>query len=113
MKANLAILVFGVATIIVLLASGIIIYQRTNCPTSFEYRVCLVQGSRVTFVNGAWQGRKAIEPADPETSMDSCPEKWEYLTTAGADGWELVAVAPLTHLQDQHAQELYLRRAKR
>lgn len=87
-------------------------HARTNFPTSYEYCVCLVQGSRVTFANGSWQGQEPMEPDDAERSLDSCPVKWEYLATAGAEGWELVAVVPLTHLRDELAQEWFLRRAK-
>jgi hypothetical protein len=81
--------------------------------TVLEYLVCLVQGSRITFVNGVWQGRRPLDPANPQQSMDSCPEKWAYLNTVGLDGWELIAVVALTHLQDQQAQELYLKRPRR
>src|SRR5262245_29809494 len=95
MKANPVVAVIGVAALLGSFVCGIFLYHRANPTTSFEYRVCFVQDSRVTFVNGVWQGRKAMVLADPQASMDSCPEKWAYLATAGADGWELVAVVPL------------------
>jgi hypothetical protein len=113
MKANLGSVVLGAAVIAVLLALGALLYPRNTSPPSFEYRVCFVQHSRVTFVNNAWQGRGALDPAAPKASMDSCPEKWSYLAAAGAEGWELVGVAPIARAQDQLAQELFLKRTKR
>jgi hypothetical protein len=110
MKMNLVVAAVGVAALLLALACGVLLFLRAPSASAFEYRVCLTQGSRVTFVNGSWQGHKPMDTADPKASMDSCPEKWEYLAAAGRDGWELVTVVPLTHLQDQQAQELYLRR---
>ena len=70
----------------------------------FEYRVCQVQDSRVTFVNGEWAGRFPLNADDPVSSVESCSWVWDYLAEAGLDGWELVAVnqpspaAPTTQL---------------
>ena len=60
---------------------------------TFKYRVCQVQRSRVTFVNGHWQGLQVPEQSNPAELYNSCPMVWEYLESAGRDGWELVAVA--------------------
>ena len=60
---------------------------------TFKYRVCQTQAARVTFVNGRWQGLQIAEEADPARLYNSCPMVWEYLESAGRDGWELVAVA--------------------
>ncbi len=79
----------------------------------FEYRVCFTQESRVTFVNGLWQGRNPAGLVDSKTALDSCPEKWNYLEDVSSDGWMLVAVVPVTVTPDVHSQELYLRRRKR
>src|SRR5579863_7488400 len=106
MKTNLVIALVTVATIIVLLTCGILVYRGTGFPAAFEYRVCFVQGTRVTFVNGAWQGQKPMNVDDAKTSVASCPEKYEYLATAGADGWELVAVLELVHVKDDAVSEL-------
>ena len=57
----------------------------------FEYRVCQTQFGRVTFVNGAWQGQVSLGSGDSQAALDSCPEVWDYLTRAGASGWELIA----------------------
>ena len=54
-----------------------------------EYRVCTSQGSRVTFVNGEWQGARS---PDTEEALQTCPEVWAFLTAAGNEGWELVNV---------------------
>jgi hypothetical protein len=56
----------------------------------FEYRVCQIQGSQVNFVNGKWQGKMALSPDHAEEARKTCPEVWEYLKQAGAEGWELV-----------------------
>jgi hypothetical protein len=61
---------------------------------TFKYRVCQVQMARVTFVNGHWQGLQVPEDADTQELYNSCPLVWEYLESAGRDGWELVATAP-------------------
>lgn len=63
---------------------------------SFKYRVCQTQMARVTFVNGHWQGLQVPEDAEPAQLYNSCPMVWEYLESAGRDGWELVAVAAQT-----------------
>jgi hypothetical protein len=61
---------------------------------TFKYRVCQMQAARVTFVNGRWQGLQVTEGADTAQLYNSCPMIWEYLESAGRDGWELVASAP-------------------
>ena len=62
----------------------------------FEYHICNVQQTRVTFVNGEWQGHIAVTDtfADDSAKMESCDNVWDYLQRAGRDGWELVAVVP-------------------
>jgi hypothetical protein len=110
MKAKLWIAVIGFIAILVLLLGGTLLFRSSLMEVKYEYRVCFVQGTRVTFVNGVWQGGKPMELADPQGSMDSCPEKWIYLESAGAEGWELVAVVELTHVKEDSALELYLKR---
>ncbi len=60
---------------------------------TFKYRVCQTQMARVTFVNGHWQGLQVPEESNPAELYNSCPMVWEYLESAGRDGWELVAVS--------------------
>jgi hypothetical protein len=60
---------------------------------TFKYRVCQVQLARVTFVNGHWQGLQVPENSNPAELYNSCPMVWEYLDSAGRDGWELVTSA--------------------
>ena len=52
---------------------------------SFEYQVCQVQNSRVTFVNGEWQGTGPLDAERDEESLNSCPKVWEYLQHAGTE----------------------------
>lgn len=52
-----------------------------------------MQMSRVTFVNGLWQGLQIHEGMDQTQLYNSCPMVWEYLDSAGRDGWELVGAA--------------------
>ena len=60
---------------------------------AFKYRVCQMQMARVTFVNGHWQGLQIQEGIDQAQLYNSCPMVWEYLDSAGRDGWELVATS--------------------
>jgi hypothetical protein len=62
-------------------------------PKTYKYRVCQMQMSRVTFVNGLWQGLQVHEGMDQAQLYNSCPMVWEYLESVGRDGWELVATA--------------------
>ena len=87
--------------------------SRESQPPTYEYLVCFVQEARVTFINGVWQGKVPIDTSDPQPSLDSCPMKHEFLALIGLEGWELVAVVPLTHLKDQTPLELFLKREKR
>src|SRR4051812_30764225 len=89
MKPILLLALIGVLTNAVMLACGIWLYQRASMQPSFEYRVCLVQDARVTFVNGSWQGAMPMDLKNQKESLDSCPLEWEYLVKAGVDGWEL------------------------
>lgn len=76
----------------------------------FEYQVCSVQYGRLTFVNGEWQGSAPISE-DTNASLDSCPLVWDYLNTAGRDGWELVGTTTHPQLQHDAVQDtLYLKR---
>ena len=58
---------------------------------TFKYRVCRTQMTRVTFVNGHWQGLQVPEESSPAEMYNSCPMVWEYLESSGRDGWELVS----------------------
>ena len=60
---------------------------------SFKYRVCQMQMARVTYVNGLWQGLQVPEVAGADTVFNSCPTAWEYLESAGNEGWELVTAS--------------------
>jgi hypothetical protein len=77
---------------------------------AFEYRVCQAQFSRVTYVNGEWNGHVANTSANAQKALESCPQMWDYLKHAGAEGWELVAVTTRTQEGGQIVDVLYLRR---
>jgi hypothetical protein len=74
-----------------------------------DYRVCQVQGARVTFVNGEWQGVRPMNAANADESLRSCSFEWDDLRAVGDDGWELVSVAQGSG-NDANARILYLRR---
>ena len=77
---------------------------------SYDYQVCSVQYGRVTFVNGAWNGRSPMN-ADTSASLESCPNVWDFLLMAGRDGWELVAAITHPQPQPEAVQDtLYLKR---
>lgn len=75
----------------------------------FDYRTCMVQNARITFVNGRWQGKLPPTSEDATKALNSCPEEWEYLVGCGADGWELVA-ATEANAGAGNYRMLYLRR---
>ena len=76
----------------------------------FEYLVCNVQQGRVTFVNGVWKGSVPLSEAAGLTDpFQHCVQVWDYLRSAGEDGWELVAA--VTHERaDSSYDVLYLKR---
>jgi hypothetical protein len=43
----------------------------------FEYLVCQTQFSRVTFVNGEWQGTVPLDSGDSQAALDSGPQIWD------------------------------------
>ena len=82
----------------------------------FEYLVCQTQFSRVTFVNGEWQGTVALKSGDWQAALDSCPQVWDYLNQAGRAGWQLVTAANATITTEgqtsQVSHQLFLRRER-
>jgi hypothetical protein len=95
-----------------LLSLGALTLWMLSGRQSFEYQICNAQGVRLTYVNGKWQGKVAPDPNDVVAALNSCPQTWDYLNTAGSDGWELVASVPVTTVGSESAQLLYLRRPK-
>lgn len=75
-----------------------------------EYCVCAVQNSRVTFVNGEWQGSVAPGAEDPNQALETCPAVWQYLQEAGQKGWELVS-AVNQERDGLNLQTLFLKRS--
>lgn len=74
----------------------------------YQYRVCQVQSNRVTFVNGKWTGTLPPEASNFKNAMETCPRVWEYLNTAGEQGWELITSTPIK--PDAGLVALYLRK---
>lgn len=72
--------------------------------TRFEYLVVFVHEDRVIRANGHWQG--TIEE-DEEGARESCPNLFEYLADAGAQGWDLVTLDP----EDTGTARLFFKRA--
>jgi hypothetical protein len=82
----------------------------------FEYQVCQTQFSRVTFVNGEWQGTVALNSGDTQAALDSCPQVWDYLNQAGRAGWQLITATGSTMTNEgetaQFAYQLFLKRER-
>jgi hypothetical protein len=77
----------------------------------FDFRVCQVQRARVSYVNGEWQGSRPIAADRVDESLQSCSLEWDYLRSAGEDGWNLVGVAQGIGA-DTNARILYLTRER-
>ena len=82
----------------------------------FEYLVCQIQYSRVTFANGEWQGTVAISSGDSQAALDSCQQVWDYPDQAGRAGWQLITSANATITSEgqtsQVSYQLFLRRER-
>jgi hypothetical protein len=74
--------------------------------TRFEYLVVHTEGDRVLTANGHWQG--TVDQGEPG-DRDSCPDLHAYLSEAGAQAWELVAVDP----EERGTATLYFKRTHR
>ena len=79
----------------------------------YAYCVCQMQSSRITFVNGEWQG--TLPMAGTNEAMATCPLVWDYLRGAGDDGWELVSTVATATYNDgtfnQFTNTLFLRKS--
>lgn len=73
--------------------------------TRFEYLVVYMQADRVLTANGHWQGTVA---RGEEGDTASCPSLFDYLTEAGAQGWELVSIDP----EETGTAQLYFKRTR-
>lgn len=113
MNRTAIVLVAAAAIVLVVVLLGTVILVGLPTRKSYEYRVCNVQGMRLTYVNAEWQGTKPPNQNDVVSSLNSCPQTWDYLQSAGRDGWELVTAVPLTAVAEENAQIVYLRRIKR
>ena len=71
----------------------------------FEYLVVFQRDDRVLTANGHWQGEV---PRGDDGDEASCPSLFEYLTEAGAQGWELVTVDP----EETGTAQLYFKRSR-
>ena len=57
----------------------------------FRSLVVYQENNRVLTANGNWQG---LVDKGQDGDVASCPDKFEYLAEAGAQGWELVGIDP-------------------
>lgn len=71
--------------------------------TRFEYLVVYQEQDRILTANGHWQGDIA---KGEDGDRASCPTLFDYLSEAGAQGWELVAVDP----EETGTAQLYFKR---
>jgi hypothetical protein len=78
----------------------------------FEYRVCQAQQGRMTFADGVWLGEVAQDAADVVAAFESCPQVWDYLNEAGAEGWEMVAATTRVEGAGAVVDVIYLRRRR-
>ena len=76
----------------------------------YEYQVCQIQQSRVTFVNNLWIGQVPYSHPDSQEALNSCPQVWDFLNQAGVEGWELVAATTRTQDEGDIVDVLYLKR---
>ena len=72
--------------------------------TRFEYLVVYMENDRVLTANGNWQGT-IDRGEDGDTA--SCPSLFDYLSEAGAQGWDMVAIDP----EETGTAQLYFKRS--
>jgi len=78
----------------------------------FEYLICQSQQGRMTVANDTYLGQHFGDQADPENRRKmyaSCPSFNEYVTTVGAEGWELVCAYNLTNENGQFEKLIFKR----
>ena len=65
-------------------------------------------------MNGKWQGADIPKSERNYENLDGCPLVWDYLNTAGSNGWELVtALETASQNQGQPSvRTLFLKRKK-
>lgn len=86
--------------------------DRTPKPIKqFEYRTCMVQYDRVTFVNGVWIGKVQPEKGKSDVAIKSCLLVHEYLQAAGNEGWELVTCFS-QRVEDENTSTLFLKKER-
>ena len=78
----------------------------------FEYQVCYGVADRVTFANGEWLGADIPEAKRTQEDIQTCPLMWEFLSRAGAQGWELISLleTPAGPKGDQKVRTYFLKR---
>jgi hypothetical protein len=83
---------------------------------TFEYRLAVLQQSRVTYINGEWAGRLPLQAAaaNPAQGLESCVDVNAWLQQVGAEGWELVSVTvePARAPSQENLTRLYLKRRR-
>jgi hypothetical protein len=71
----------------------------------FEYLVVFMDHDRVLTANNHWQGTIA---RGEDGAHESCPDLVEWLSEAGAQGWEMVALDP----EESDTARLFFKRTR-
>lgn len=78
----------------------------------YEYQVCYGVADRITFTNGVWLGSDVPESERRAEDIESCPLMWEFLSRAGAEGWELISVLETPAVRGGSVRTYFLKRTQ-
>lgn len=77
----------------------------------FQYQVCYGVTDRVTFSNGNWLGADIPETQRKPEDVLTCPLIWDFLSEAGAAGWELISILESPAVRGNSVRTYFLKKS--
>lgn len=78
----------------------------------FDHQVCYGMTDRIQFASGVWLGADIPEAQRKPADVLTCPLVWDYLSRAGAEGWELVSVIESPAAKGATVRTCFLKRER-